>query len=210
MSLWSSSAWKILIDSKLRADPLAKPSSIFKTTTVWLICSMMRPATMPSTPGCQPSLAKTWTGLSKSTMLMASSKMFWTTSLRSSFLALISRAMACASSSSNPVNSSIAGFGSSKRPKALSWGAILKATVSSEIVVRSTSEIRSNSWSPIRSVVLRISSPTLTIIRFSSVRLTISAIVPIATKSNISVGMVSRRAVAILKATPQPAKYLKG
>ena len=170
----------------------------------------MRPATIPRTPGCQPSLAKTWTGLSKTTMVIASSKIFWTTSLRSSFLALISRAMAWASSSSNPVSSSMAGFGSSKRPKALSWGASLKPTVSSEIVVGSTSEMRSNSWSPIRSVVLRISRPTLTIIRFSSVRLTISAMVPMATKSNISVGIVSRRAVANLKATPHPAKYLKG
>ena len=198
------------MDSKLRAEPLAKPSSIFKTTTVWLICSMMRPATMPRTPGCQPFLAKTWTGLSKSTIVMASSNIFWTTSLRSSFLAFIFSAIVWASSSSNPVNSSIAGFGSSKRPKALSWGASLKPTVSSEIVVGSTSEIRSSSWSPMRSVVLRISSPTLTIIRFSSVRLTISAMVPMATKSNISVGMVSRRAVANLKATPHPAKYIKG
>ena len=53
-------------------------------------------------------------------------------------------------------------------------------------------------------------SPQMTIARFSSVNETISAIVPIETKSSNSQGISSSNAHATLKATPTPARSLKG
>ena len=54
------------------------------------------------------------------------------------------------------------------------------------------------------------SNPCFTKILFSSVIETISAIVPIATKSKRKSGKISSKAWASLNATPTPASFLKG
>ena len=66
-------AWKISTASTDLADPLAKPSWIDKTITGCCNSSKRRPATIPKTPGFQPFAAKTCTGLSAWTRLLASS-----------------------------------------------------------------------------------------------------------------------------------------
>ena len=196
----------------LRPEPLAvvPDSSIAKIMVGFPVSCIMRPATIPKTPSCQPCFAKIWTGAFGSIKSSASLAIVVTMSFRSLFCWSIYLAISSACSSSNVVINSTPGAASPNRPNAFKRGPMVKPIDSSETASFFTPASCSKTSKPIRSPVWIIWRPILTNVLFSSVNETKSAIVPIATKSNNSIGNSPSNAVATLKATPTPAKSPKG
>ena len=182
-------------------------------------CSLRREATMPTTPWCQCSLAST-----RALRSLAGRRLIWSTasaqiSCSTLWRSRLSWQSSLASSSarcgSAHSRSSAARSASPMRPAALIRGERAKPTWTEESGLSESPASRSSAWSPAKSVWGRASSPQETMVRFSpSISIT-SAMVPMAARVQYRAKRASSRlspprAKTSFKATPTPARCLKG
>ena len=160
--------------------------SIFKINVGKANVSTIFEATIPKTPSCQFSFAKS---KNKSPFLtfvsaiaIASSVIVATISFLSRLKCSTCSAKNAASSSSSVINNSQANDASSKRPTALSLGPIIKPIVSSSILSLYPASF-SNALTEVGHWSFKTFNPCFTNDRFSSVKDTKSAMVPIATNA---------------------------
>ncbi len=172
---------------------------------------------MPMTPWCHAALARTMlsTLCARSSSATQASKMASSTLCRFRFSSQRSKAYCKAASRLSVKMSSTAIPASPIRPAALMRGARQNPTVV-ELTVRRfvpASSIRESS--PARLLSRRDCSPRYTSVRFSPSRSITSATVPTAARSAYSSKISRRRAtpasaITSFRATPTPAKSLKG
>ena len=181
--------------------------------------SLRREATMPTTPWCQRSLARTRALRSevgrRPIWSMASAQMSCSTLWRSRFSWQSSRANSSARPGSAHSRSSAARSASPIRPAALIRGERAKPTWTEERGLSERPASRSRAWRPAKSVWGRASRPQETMVRFSpSISIT-SAMVPMAARVQYRAKRASSRlspprASTSFSATPTPARCLKG
>ncbi len=181
----ATSPSRMLHDLTPRAEPLPTSPSMAMMTTGRENLSTRREATMPITPGCQPSQESTMAlpvsepASMSSACLSVSASIFW----RDAFSLPSLAASSTASFASSLTSSRRATEAQATRPAAFILGAIWKAMFSAVTLpgLRSTEFLSARS--PGRRVFSSSFSPKLTSTLFSSTRGTMSATVPMATRS---------------------------
>ena len=203
------------------ARPLPRPSpfSVEMTMTGRLKRSIRRLATMPMTPGCQPSPATTSTRSCRragSACRAASAAEAICCSVCWRWVLISSRraAMPAAWSSFSHKSSLRSTAALSMRPAALRRGARPKLTVSAVTGRCAYPAVSSSACRPGRIVSCKMARPSCTMVRFSPCSGIMSAMVPSAASSpNISSrspGAQSSSAAQSLNATPAPHRLLQG